>query len=544
MVKLDDVHESIPEMDELDDKKNEKISDLLDAVREAYDGEMPYLFTREGDEEGQRLLAYKFLKARGWKISNALAMIEGVLQFRKANHMDDWSLFPCAFPLRGYDEEDIDAKLHPLLPGKALDGQRVRGAWDGCYQALQASYVNLYHHYDKAGHPVLYDGFGGANVGHIVKALDKITPPGGSMKDVIVPFHTYMNEVQYYMIRYADYRSRTLLGQTRRIMGCTVIMNAEGMHMGMIQRRFVSVVQSIFDVDQKYYPETLHRLFVIKCPKVVQMAYNLVKSSLDPNTRRKITFCDKKESFAVLQKVIDVEKLPKELGGNCECKGGCLPRYDAADTDGVSGDYVSVPTEEHKIKAGKKLVKEYSLHAKDSISWQFAVENHDVKVLVYFEAEEKPTTELLELADTMLVESDGSAEEADNVAALEPSQGHAKTPTNEPNEECESCQSVNGSATPYESPREAGGATKTTKGITRGDAGKGDKVSEKNKSKKDANEPLSDKTVVLKDKKTHYGTDDFVAPQDGKLVLIFDNSYSWMYEKKLQLRIIETPTRE
>jgi hypothetical protein len=79
------------------------------------------------------------------------------------------------------------------------------------------------------------------------------------------------------------------------------------------------------DNDQKFYPESLHKLYVVNCPKIISYAWNIVKPWLDERTQKKIFFYKDHETKAKLLEDIDAECLPVELGGTCNCAGGCVP---------------------------------------------------------------------------------------------------------------------------------------------------------------------------------------------------------------------------
>eukprot|EP00796_Vickermania_ingenoplastis_P013299 gene13299-9137_t len=312
MGKADSIAETLQEMEPLNAEQDHKVTSFLEQVKNFYNAALPPLLAREQTESRERLLAYKFLKARKWKMTDAISMFTSTVDFRKDRGLDEIKLFPCAFPLLGFDKDDLEKFLESTGQGHVCD-REVNDINDACYRALAKSYVNLYHYTDKAGHPVLYDCCGQCDVKQILKDLQALAPQGKSLLDVIVPYHIYMNEVQHHLICYADHASTSQGG--RSITGITVVMNAKGLRIGMIQRKTVQLVRGFLDVDQRYYPEVLHRLFVVNCPTLVNMAFNLVKHSLDENTRNKIIFCTKEDSLAVLQRVIDNDKIPMELGG-------------------------------------------------------------------------------------------------------------------------------------------------------------------------------------------------------------------------------------
>jgi hypothetical protein len=399
MVKVEDIPESMPEMATLTPEKEVMIQEFLSKVDERYKDAAPFYVARENTPEKRRIFGYKLLTARRWKVKNALEMVEKTVTFRAQHNMDTWKLFPSAFPLRGFDEAALCEMLKTMPGCTGLFPREGVSDVDLCYRALQASYVNVYHYSDKEGHPVLYDCCGRANVAQILHDLAHITPKNKSLGDVIVPYHTYMNEVQYYLIEYADRLSKA--AGKHPIMGITVVMDMEGLSFKVVRRSFIQVIRAIFEVDQAYYPEVLHRLFIINAPRFFRMAYDFVKGSLDENTRRKLVFSsDKNEALEILKRVIDEDKIPHELGGGCHCEGGCLPRYVKANFSGAGTDATSesaavtrsvaldddVQKENIHLKAGKEWSQTYTLREGEEVTWEFTVSNDtDVVFTAVFE---------------------------------------------------------------------------------------------------------------------------------------------------------------
>ena len=494
MVKVEDIPESVPEMATLTTEKEKMIQEFLRELDEHFEGKLPFYVARESTPEKRRIFAYKTLTARRWKVKHALEMVDKTVAFRAQHKIYTWKLFPCAFPLRGYDEDAL-CKMLQTMPGcEALFPRESESEVDLCYRALQASYVNVYHYWDKEGHPVLYDCCGHANVAQILHDLARITPPGKSLGDVIVPYHTYMNEVQYYLIEYADRVSKQ--AGKHPIMGITVVMDMEGLSFKVVRRSFIQVVRSIFEVDQAYYPEVLHRLFIINAPRFFRMAYDFVKGSLDENTRRKLVFSsDKSEALEILKRVIDEDKLPQELGGSCRCKGGCLPRYvkpqtagemtsDSAAANSVASNEEDVQKEEIHLKAGKEWTKKYALLAGEEVTWEFTVSaNYEVLFMAVFE----PST--------------------------------SDPRSSNPNQEEDSDDVDND-----------GDDTVST-----GATAKPKKSASAHKSKKKAE--FRDAAELLKREKLNMDVDTFKVTQTGILTLTFSNKYSWMHGKQVELRV-------
>lgn len=89
----------------------------------------------------------------------------------------------------------------------------------------------------------------------------------------------------------------------------------------------INLIRTISDVDQKYYPETLNRLFLVNAPTAFVYVWKIVKAWLDPGTIDKIQILGKDYQTELLTH-IDADNLPSFLGGECTCDhlpGGCVP---------------------------------------------------------------------------------------------------------------------------------------------------------------------------------------------------------------------------
>ncbi|ORC88365.1 uncharacterized protein TM35_000172370 [Trypanosoma theileri] len=381
----DKVPVSIPEMDTLSEEQEKIVKSFLKDISKHYGGSYPSQFMKCSNEEDRRILAYKYLKARRWNTAKAMEMVNKTMQFREEHNADSVPLFPCAFHLRGYDENDIMKTLNEPC---AEEQREV----DMCYLAMTPYYSTGYHYWDKEGHPVLYDFSGRCDVKGLLKSISRVTPVGSQIKDIFLSYHLYMNFVQERLVRYADIKSVEKGG--RRILGTTVVLDAEGLNMGMIGSQIIDVVRGIFNMDQEYFPETLHRLFVINCPSIVMYAFGLLKGSIDENTQQKVIFCSKAQSLDVLKKVIDEDKIPKILGGSCECPGGCAPGVDCKckNVEHICG---SMPlTVDISISPGKTHVVELELQEEEEGRWEFvcrkggSTHTSDIHFRVFFRAQE------------------------------------------------------------------------------------------------------------------------------------------------------------
>jgi len=77
------------------------------------------------------------------------------------------------------------------------------------------------------------------------------------------------------------------------------------------------------------------------------------------------------ETAAELLRHIDEKDLPVDLGGKCQCEGGCL-------MDEMSGEDDEFTSETITVKKGAKHCKVVAVAANQTLCWDFVVEAHDV----------------------------------------------------------------------------------------------------------------------------------------------------------------------
>jgi hypothetical protein len=75
-------------------------------------------------------------------------------------------------------------------------------------------------------------------------------------------------------------------------------------------------------IGQNYYPETMGKFYICNAPYLFTTIWRIIKSWLDPVTVAKISILGRDYQKELLAQ-IPIENLPKELGGTCECPGGC-----------------------------------------------------------------------------------------------------------------------------------------------------------------------------------------------------------------------------
>lgn len=158
--------------------------------------------------------------------------------------------------------------------------------------------------FDKTGRPVIYKQYGKFDATRI-KAL-----AGGSF-DNLIRYHIWEQEAISRM-----FRDQTL-ARGELVETLTGIIDVKDMSMFQITSDFLAMVKLLAEVDQKQYPETMGRVFIINVPSVFPLVWRGIKPWLDPITAAKIVVMSgKREYEPVLADFIGKENLPANYGGD------------------------------------------------------------------------------------------------------------------------------------------------------------------------------------------------------------------------------------
>eukprot|EP00271_Cylindrocystis_brebissonii_P007916 TRINITY_DN21835_c0_g1_i1.p1 TRINITY_DN21835_c0_g1~~TRINITY_DN21835_c0_g1_i1.p1 ORF type:complete len:783 (+),score=153.92 TRINITY_DN21835_c0_g1_i1:287-2350(+) len=105
----------------------------------------------------------------------------------------------------------------------------------------------------------------------------------------------------------------------------TTIMDVAGLGFKNFTNDARSLLAQLSKVDSDYYPETLHRLFVINAGATFRTLWMSVKGMMDPKTAAKIQVLGSNRDK--LFEAVDPSQLPECIGGSCRCdhvEGGCM----------------------------------------------------------------------------------------------------------------------------------------------------------------------------------------------------------------------------
>lgn len=386
----------VPEMDPISDAQEKLIVQFVDELRKHYTDASTNIVTlpprwKAANAEDTRILAYKHLTARKWKVSDALLMATSTATWRAERGIDSLPLFPPAFRAYGYDFDDVAERLGETVGPKRTD----LNDWFGkAGRIIEPVYKSGFQYWDKTGHPVLVMFFGQCSVRGLFKKFQQLSNVGEKPAHAAVRYHTFENEVAAALTRYRDAVNASLPEGhpdkvDRRILGVTCVIDCGGLGYSHLWNPILDILRAEFAIDAAHYPEGLHRVLVTNCPTMIKFAYTIVKSALDPRVQQKITFCSAgKETEETMRMIMDVAHLPKFLGGQWECPDGSFWGADvAADAaqqaadDGAS----DAVTEDINVSAGKSHIKEYLLAAGEEVSWEFAsTSGYDIRFHAHF----------------------------------------------------------------------------------------------------------------------------------------------------------------
>ncbi|KAF6145962.1 hypothetical protein GIB67_033321 [Kingdonia uniflora] len=219
----------------------------------------------------------RFLKARDFNIDKTMLMWEEMLQWRKEYGTDTI--------LEDYKFEEVEEVL--------------------------MNYPQGYHGVDKEGRPVYIERLGKAHPNRLMR----ITTVDRYLKYHVQEFERALKE---------KFPACSIAAK-KHIDTTTTILDVQGLGIKNFSMAARELVSNITKIDSNYYPETLHRMFIVNGGSGFKMLYAAAKKFLDAKTISKIQVLEPR-SLDKLLEVVDSRQLPEFLGGSCACpgEGGCL----------------------------------------------------------------------------------------------------------------------------------------------------------------------------------------------------------------------------
>ncbi|KAI8993464.1 CRAL-TRIO domain-containing protein [Pilobolus umbonatus] len=248
-----------------------------------------------------------YLEANVWNMNDARTQLLDTIEWREKMDIDHipvatkYNKLPPLVACRGYKYiDDCNFAASPEMSESVI---RVTSFTGG----------DCLHKFDKEGHPLLIDRTGYHNT-------KKMANDATSLE--ITNFYIAINE----------FLRRVILPESAEISGKdifseTIIFDCENMSIWQLQMNAFYHIKALVDIVQHYYPETLHRLFIVNAPSAFVVMFKIVKPWLNARTLEKIHVLGSNYQ-SVLLSYIDAKNLPRFLGGECTCshmEGGCVP---------------------------------------------------------------------------------------------------------------------------------------------------------------------------------------------------------------------------
>ncbi|KAI5884936.1 uncharacterized protein SCHCODRAFT_02645833 [Schizophyllum commune H4-8] len=168
-------------------------------------------------------------------------------------------------------------------------------------------YPQFYHKMDKDGRPVYVERLGFLDI----KALYSITTQDRLLKRLVQEYERFLMERLPACSRAIGHPVET---------SCT-IMDLNNVSISSFYR-VKDYVMAASSIGQDRYPECMGKFYIINAPWAFTTVWAVIKGWLDPVTQEKIKILGSNYKTELIAQIGE-ENLPSELGGKCNCPGGC-----------------------------------------------------------------------------------------------------------------------------------------------------------------------------------------------------------------------------
>ncbi|XP_009763043.1 phosphatidylinositol/phosphatidylcholine transfer protein SFH11 isoform X1 [Nicotiana sylvestris] len=179
------------------------------------------------------------------------------------------------------------------------------------FNEVKNCYPHGFHGVDRYGRPIYIERIGMVNLNRLLEV---------TTIERFVKYHVTEQE------KTLNWRYPACsLAAKKHIASTVSILDVKDVGMSNFSKPARYLFLEIQKIDSHYYPETLHRLFIINAGSGFKVLWKAIKTFLDQRTLAKIQVLGSNYSKTLLE-VIDPSNLPTFFGGNCTCSdyGGCL----------------------------------------------------------------------------------------------------------------------------------------------------------------------------------------------------------------------------
>jgi plastocyanin len=368
---------------ELNDEEKVKVVELRKRVEGV---EAPPSFER-WLEHHPTLFMTQWLKARKWDVGEAFTMYSDAAAYRLKEGFETKPLFPVVIPIRGYDV----AKLQEL---HGTEDRPTDQFVDKVAEEMSKCYAGSWHKWDKDGRPVYIERTGKIDAKQLVKNCKALaSETGRDAEDTVVETHKQSMEIFRVLI---EHQNEKLKEKGKFVAQSTFILDCHGLSLSHFRGAAMDLLfKTNAELDQKYFPEGLHRCYMVNAPTTVKVGFNMVKGMLDPDIRKRITFHSSGSGTEkALKEAIGEENLPEFLGGTCHCEGGCVREMGLRGAAGEDED-------EGELLEFRLVPKAFKTHLVAmqpgrTVSWDWRTKHHhDIHFSVLFKSIESTTIETM-----------------------------------------------------------------------------------------------------------------------------------------------------
>lgn len=179
------------------------------------------------------------------------------------------------------------------------------------FNEVKKCYPHGFHGVDKYGRPVYIERIGSVDLNRLLEV---------TTIERFVKYHVSEQE------KTLDWRYPACsLAAKKHIASTVSILDVKNVGISNFSKPARFLFLEIQKIDSHYYPETLHRLFIINAGSGFKVLWKVIKTFIDQRTLAKIQVLGSNYTKTLLE-VIDPSNLPSFLGGKCTCSdyGGCL----------------------------------------------------------------------------------------------------------------------------------------------------------------------------------------------------------------------------
>ncbi|VFR02207.1 unnamed protein product [Cuscuta campestris] len=213
--------------------------------------------------------------------------------------------------MRGFDKEKAkEVLLNYLKWREEFEVDKIcKGFKFDEYEKVKKCYPHGFHGVDKHGRPVYIERIGMVDVHKLLKV---------TTLERFVKYHVTEQE-KTLNLRFPACSAAA----KKHIASTTSIFDVKDVGMSNFSKNARNLFWKIQKIDSCYYPETLHRLFIVNAGPGFTLLWKLIKPFIEQRTQVKIQVL---EDIKNLAEVIDPSNLPTFLDGHCTCTeyGGCL----------------------------------------------------------------------------------------------------------------------------------------------------------------------------------------------------------------------------